>query len=112
MDEGLIDSSIITDKDEEFRPYPIIAENKSDIFKGAGYKPSQGPTLSLIGDAINKEYTDIAVVGTPCQIQALRKMQNHPIFDFEAYDLVTLTIGTFCFGTFYNQILKSIIEEK
>jgi dihydroorotate dehydrogenase electron transfer subunit len=112
MDEGLIDSSIITDKDEEFRPYPFIAENKSDIFKGAGYKPSQGPTLSLIGDAINKEYTDIAVVGTPCQIQALRKIQNHPVFDFEVYDLVTLTIGTFCFGTFYNQILKSIIEEK
>jgi dihydroorotate dehydrogenase electron transfer subunit len=112
MDVGLIDSSIVTDKDEEFRPYPFIADNKSDIFKGAGYKPSQSPTLSLIGDAINKEYTDIAVVGTPCQIQALRKIQNHPVFDFEVYDLVTLTIGTFCFGTFYNQILKTIIEEK
>jgi len=111
MENGLIDASIITDKDENFRPFPIIAQNQQDLFKGAGYKPSQGPTLSLVGDAINKEYTDIAVVGTPCQIQALRKLQNHPAFDYEAYDLVTLAIGTYCFGTYYNQLLKMAFEE-
>ncbi|MHA2087552.1 MAG: dihydroorotate dehydrogenase electron transfer subunit [Promethearchaeota archaeon] len=111
MEEGLIDCSIITDKDEKFVPFPIIAQNQKDIFKGIGYKPSQSPTISLVGDAINKEYNDIAVVGTPCQIQSLRKMQNHPIFDFEAYDLITLSIGTFCFGTYYNQLLTQCFEE-
>jgi len=111
MENGLIDSSIITNKDNNFRPFPMIVHNSQEIFKGVGYKPSQGPTLSLVGDAINKEYTDIAVVGTPCQIQALRKLQNHPAFDYEAYDLVTLAIGTFCFGTYYNQLLKIAFEE-
>jgi dihydroorotate dehydrogenase electron transfer subunit len=76
-----------------------------------GYKPSQSPTLSLIGEAINKEYSDIAVVGTPCQIHALRKIQNHPWFDFEAYDLISLTIGTFCFGTFHNKQLNECFSE-
>jgi dihydroorotate dehydrogenase electron transfer subunit len=65
----------------------------------------------LIGDAINKEYTNTAVVGTPCQIQALRKLQNHPIFDYEAYDLISLAIGTFCFGTYYNQLLTQCLKE-
>ncbi|MBY8987891.1 MAG: dihydroorotate dehydrogenase electron transfer subunit, partial [Candidatus Lokiarchaeota archaeon] len=65
----------------------------------------------LLGDAINKENVDIAVVGTPCQIQALRKLQNHPAFDYEAYDLVSLAIGTFCFGTYYNQLLDMIFKE-
>jgi dihydroorotate dehydrogenase electron transfer subunit len=111
MENGLIDCSIITDKDENFRPFPMIAQNSQDIFKGAGYKPSQGPILSLLGNAINKEKTDIAVVGTPCQIQALRKLQNHPAFDYEAYDLVSLTIGTFCFGTYYNQLLDVVFKE-
>ncbi len=111
MENGLIDCSIITDKDENFKPVPIIAQNSQDIFKGAGYKPSQGPLLSLLGDAINKENVDIAVVGTPCQVQALRKLQNHPAFDYEAYDLVTLAIGTFCFGTYYNRLLDSIFNE-
>ncbi len=111
MENGLIDSSIITDKDDNFRPFPIIAQNSQDIIKGAGYKPSQGPLLSLLGDAINKESVDIAVVGTPCQIQALRKLQNHPAFDYEAYDLVSLSIGTFCFGTYYNQLLEMVFEE-
>ncbi|MHA2289637.1 MAG: dihydroorotate dehydrogenase electron transfer subunit [Promethearchaeota archaeon] len=111
MENGLIDSSIITDKDDNFRPFPMIAQNSQDIFKGAGYKPSQGPLVSLLGDAINKENVDIAVVGTPCQIQALRKLQNHPSFDYEAYDLVSLVIGTFCFGTYYNQLLNMIFKE-
>ena len=111
MEKGLIDCSIITDKDETFLPFPMIATSQKEIFKGIGYKPSQSPTISVIGDAINREFTDIAVVGTPCQIQSLRKLQNHPIFDFEAHDLISLTIGTFCFGTFYNQLLTQCFNE-
>jgi dihydroorotate dehydrogenase electron transfer subunit len=111
MEEKLIDSAILTDKDENFKPYPFIAENQQDLFKSLGYKPSQSPTLSKIGEAINKGFTDIAVVGTPCQIQGLRKLQNHPRFDFEVYDLVGLAIGTFCFGTFHNQQFNEILKE-
>jgi len=111
MNNGLIDASIITGKDESFKPFPMIAKNQQELFKGIGYKPSQSPTLSLVGEAINKEFVDIAVVGTPCQIQALRKLQNHPGFDFEAYDLISLAIGTFCFGTFHNKQLDDIYNE-
>ncbi|TFG16407.1 MAG: hypothetical protein EU533_09070, partial [Promethearchaeota archaeon] len=111
MEEGIIDASIVTGKDENFKPFPMIAENQQELFKSIGYKPSQSPTLSLIGEAINKGFTDIAVVGTPCQIQGLRKLQNHPRFDFEAFDLVSLAIGTFCFGTFHNKQLDDIFKE-
>ncbi|MFW9950108.1 MAG: Coenzyme F420 hydrogenase/dehydrogenase, beta subunit C-terminal domain, partial [Candidatus Thorarchaeota archaeon] len=107
----IIDSAIITDKDDNFRPIPFIAETPKDLLNGVGYKPSQGPTLSLIGEAVNRNHNDIAIVGTPCQIQALRKLQNHPSFDFEAYDLVSLAIGTFCTGTYHNQILNEIYKE-
>ena len=111
LEAGLIDCAIITDKDENFRPIPMMATNQKELFNGIGYKPSQSPTLSLVGEAINKEFVDIAVVGTPCQIQALKKLQNHPRFDFEAFDLVTLSIGTFCFGTFHNQLLTECFKE-
>ncbi len=111
MDQNFIDAAIITEKDEFYRPHPIIAKFKEDLLKSSGYKPQQNPTISLVGDAINKEFVDIAVVGTSCQIQALRKLQTHPIFDFEAYDLVSLAIGTFCTGTFYNKSLTEIYNE-
>ena len=111
MEEGIIDASIVTGKDENFKPFPMIAETQQDLFKSIGYKPSQSPTLSLIGEAINKGFIDIAVVGTPCQIQGLRKLQNHPRFDFEAFDLVSLAIGTFCFGTFHNTQLDDIFKD-
>lgn len=112
MEEGKIDAAIVNGKDEKFRPEPMIASIKEDLIGSVGYKPTLSPTLSLIGEAINKEYKDIAVVGTPCQMQALAKLRNHPRFDFEAYDLVTLAIGTFCFGTFYNQLLAEALERK
>ena len=111
MAEDIIDASIVTGKDENFKPFPMIAETKQDLFKSIGYKPSQSPTLSLVGEAINKGFIDIAVVGTPCQIQGLRKLQNHPRFDFEAFDLVSLAIGTFCFGTFHNKQLDDIFKD-
>ena len=111
MDKNFIDAAIITEKNDLYHPHPMIAKTREDLFKGSGYKPQQNPTVSLVGDAINKEFVDIAVVGTPCQIQALRKLQTHPIFDFEAYDLVSLTIGTFCTGTFHNKALTEIFNE-
>ena len=111
LEVKMIDAAIVTDKNEEFRPFPVIATNQKELYRSVGYKPSQSPTLSLVGNAINKEFTDIAVVGTPCQIQALKKMQNHPRFDFEAFDLVTLSIGTFCFGTYYNQLLSECFKQ-
>jgi dihydroorotate dehydrogenase electron transfer subunit len=111
MEKGIIDASIVTDKDKNFNPFPMIASNQKELLEGMGYKPSQSPTLSLVGEAINKEFADIAIVGTPCQIQALRKLQNHPRFDYEAYDLISLTIGTFCFGTFHNQQLSKCFQE-
>lgn len=111
MDEGLIDCVITTDKDENYRPFPSIARNKQELFNGSGYNPSQSPTLSIIGNAINQEFADIAVIGNGCQIQALRKMQNHPRFDYETFDLISLTIGTFCFGTFHNkQLAECLID--
>lgn len=111
MDGKLIDSAIVTGKDEDYKPYPMIAKIREDLKESIGYKPSQSPTLSLIGEAINRGNTDIAVVGTPCQMQGLRKVQNHPMFDYEAYDLVTLAIGTFCFGTFHNKQLSEVFTE-
>jgi len=38
-------------------------------------------------------------------------MQNHPRFDFEAFDLVSLAIGTFCFGTFHNKQLSDCFNK-
>ncbi|MHA1191580.1 MAG: Coenzyme F420 hydrogenase/dehydrogenase, beta subunit C-terminal domain [Promethearchaeota archaeon] len=111
MDNGFIDAAIISENDEYFQPHPTIAKSQEELFKGAGYKPQQNPTISLVGEAINKNFVDIAVVGTPCQIQALRKLQYHPTFDFEAFDLVSLAIGTFCTGTFYNKALTDIYKE-
>lgn len=111
MEAGLIDCVITSKKDDNFRFIPFIAKNKQELSDGIEIKPCQSPILSIIGKAINQEFSDIAIVGNGCQIQALRKMQNHPRFDFEAFDLVSLAIGTFCFGTFHNKQLSDCFNK-
>jgi coenzyme F420 hydrogenase subunit beta len=111
MDNDDIDCAIFNKKDEMYRPVPYLAREKEDLKSYVNDHISQAPSLSLIGEAINEGYVNIAYVGNPCQIQGLRKIQNHPRFDFEAYDLVSLAIGTFCFGTFHNEQLSKIFQE-
>ena len=36
MESGLIDAAIVTDKDDDFRPFPTIATNQKELIKGAG----------------------------------------------------------------------------
>ncbi len=111
MENNEIDCAILNKTDELYRPVPYIAKKKDDLKSFVNNNLSQAPTLSLIGEAINEGYVNIAVVGNPCQIQGVRKIQNHPRFDFEAYDLISLAIGTFCFGKFQNEQLSKILQE-
>ena len=80
MQNNKIDAAIISKKDEFYQPYPTIATNKEDLFEGAGYKPQQNPTISLIGDAINKDLhskekaADLYLKGTRRFIAGLEKL--------------------------------------
>ncbi len=112
LQDKLADCAITTAADQRNRPKPMLATTPEEVLECAGTKWNQGPALSLIGKAIVEEYHDIAVVGTPCQIQALRKMQNHPRFDFETYDLVKYAIGTFCLGASQNQRLGPFLVSR
>lgn len=112
LQEKLADCAITTSTDQRNRPKSLLATTPEDLLACAGTKWNQGPTLSIVGKAITEEYRDIAVVGTPCQIQALRKMQNHPRFDFETYDLVKYAIGTFCLGASHNRKLGPFLASR
>ncbi|HMF33908.1 MAG TPA: dihydroorotate dehydrogenase electron transfer subunit, partial [Candidatus Lokiarchaeia archaeon] len=111
IEDHVIDCAITASPDEAGRPRPTLSTTPEDVLRCAGTRHNQGPTLSAIGDAISREYSNIAVVGTPCQMQALRKMQNHPRFDFETYDLVKYAISTFCLGAFHSAKLAPFLAD-
>jgi dihydroorotate dehydrogenase electron transfer subunit len=88
--DGAITSHIASDA-------PSIVDSEDGILKVTHATAFANAPLSGITTALVDGYEALAVVGSGCEIQALRKMQNHPDVDLEVHDLVALAIGSFCF---------------
>jgi coenzyme F420 hydrogenase subunit beta len=112
LEQGEIDAAVVTKTSEEkaWQPEPCIATTKEDILASAGSKYTQCPTVLGVGDAFEQGYQNIALVGLPCHIEGMRKVQLSKGFDVGA-DRVKLLIGLFCTETFDSAMLTTVLEK-
>ncbi len=112
LDYGEIDATVVakTSEEEAWKPEPFIARTKEDVMAAAGSKYTQLPALVGVGDAFEQGYKNIALVGLPCHIQGMRKVQLSPNFNVGA-ERVKLLIGLFCTETFDLAMLTKTMEE-
>jgi coenzyme F420 hydrogenase subunit beta len=77
LDNELIDSAVVSGISQEKPLYPIpkLAITPEEILECAGTRYSYSPNILALTEAIKQGKTNIAFVGTPCQISAIRKMQ-------------------------------------
>jgi len=105
-----IDAAVVTKPAGPFKRESFLAATEEDIRSSAGsfFDISYGmkslsdhySTYSQIGafhSKIKNGFHRVAFVGTPCQIQAIRKMQAINIFPSDA---VKLCLGLLCSGNF------------
>jgi coenzyme F420 hydrogenase subunit beta len=113
LDQGIIDGAILAGKSETpWLPKPVVATTKDEIVAAAGTKYTISPNMFAIKSAAREYALDkIAIVGTPCQIYAARKMQLYPFGARHIADKIALTVGIFCTDTFSYARLKTIIED-
>lgn len=110
LDTGFIDGAVISRKEGLWNNQPMIATNLDDLMAGAGTSMAVSPSVEDLGGfttyvpmmlAIRSlrasDMTRVAFVGTPCQIQTLRKMQ---ILRIVPAHIVRFTIGLFCYENF------------
>ena len=123
LDTKRIDGAILSRREGLWNNQPMIATTFEDLLKCAGSSLSQSASVSSMGDlttyasilGVFKEsrrldLTKLAVVGTPCQIQTIRKMH---ILSILPSHLVRFTIGLFCFENFLlNEIGRKYLEER
>ncbi len=111
LNTGLIDGVLIADKDENWYPKSSIARTQEEIISSAGSIYAMIPILSSYGDAVYKfKIENLAFVGLPCQIQAVRKFQLWPPLS-EKYGKFKLIIGLFCSANYsYNSICNLVQE--
>lgn len=100
--EGIIEAALLTGRNGEWRPRPFIATTEADIMEAAGSKYTSAPSLAPLGPALER-FQRLAFVGVPCQVAALRNLQQRKQAEYPA-ERVIITIGLFCAESFtYGQ---------
>lgn len=110
LEHGEIDAAVVSKTSEDWVAEPFVATKKADIIAAAGSKYTQCPSVSGVGDALEQGYKNVALVGLPCHIQGMRKVQQSTGFDVGA-DKVKLLIGLLCSETFDMPMLKNKLLE-
>ncbi len=132
LDEGIIDGAIVAatkdfaakypskvmadnsnfDMIEPWRPIPAVVNTKEELFAAAGTKYNISPNVSLIKEATRSFGLDkIGIVGTPCQMQAVRKGQLYPIGLRDVGASIALAVGIFCMENFPYQSVLQLVED-
>ncbi len=122
LDRKMINGAVVTKKTSHFTRIPMIAITYEDILAAAGSKFSSidglgelgrfstySPTMFAIKETQNMDLVKIAVVGTPCQIHTLRKMQNLSVVPSH---VVKFALGLFCTESFSFDASKREDVEK
>ncbi|MFZ5451215.1 MAG: Coenzyme F420 hydrogenase/dehydrogenase, beta subunit C-terminal domain [Thermodesulfobacteriota bacterium] len=111
FDRGRIDAAVVSKTVGPFQRRPWLALTREDIVAAAGFHfdtlPSithftdfyttYSPSISGLGDVAPKALKRVAFVGTPCQINALRRME---VLGVVPADAIKFHFGLFCAGNF------------
>jgi len=125
LDYNLIDGAVVSRFVEPFKRVPVIATHREDILNSAGSDFSASTHIGVVGDEYStfspgafalKELTSnmrtarLALVGTPCQVHTISKMQ---CLNIVPSDMVKYTIGLFCMENFaFSPLAKQELETK
>ena len=111
LDKNKVDVAIgATMSQELWKPIPFKMSSKEEAISCAGTKYVSNPNLSLLNDRTLND-KKIAIVGVPCQMQALLKSKiyemKHPRLNAIQY-----RIGIFCMESFpYKEGFLKICEQ-
>ncbi len=112
LNTGLIDGVLVTGKDEKWEPKPFIARTPEEILANAGSRYTIAPSLITYIDAIQKfKLKKLAFVGTPCQIQVVRKLQLHSPIS-EEFGKFKLIIGLYCSSNYSQDLMNKFVQQE
>ena len=113
LEEGLIDTAIVSEEGEDFLPQGVVVQKGSEVKKRGKSKFVVSPNLAAFHKAAKGTAKKIGVVATPCQALALAKMRLKPFPAKDSnIDKLHLVIGLFCGWALSWRELKKLLEKK
>ena len=73
--------TVVPDPADRWRPLPAIVTNPDEMAQARGMRMGYAPLLSLLPHAAEAGFRRIAMVGIPCQVHALRRIEADLGFD-------------------------------
>ncbi len=110
LDEGLIRAAVLSAPGTRTAPHGIVARDRGRVVSCAGSRYSASGSLSALNLALKQGETGLAVVGLPCQIQAIDRMKEVP--DIDIGERIELKIGLFCTWALDHKGLRRYLDEK
>lgn len=113
LENGLIDGAIVSgvDADRPFYPVPRLATTPQKVLECAGTRYSYSPNFLAFQEGIKQKLRSLAFVGTPCQIQALRRIEMFPLKKYA--NSLKLTIGLMCTECFtYKGLIEKYLQNE
>ena len=124
LKKHLIQAAIVSRRIGPFSREPMVATEPSELIQAAGSHFEESQTVQTVGrryttfspsvrevKSLGKRDIDkVALVGTPCQIFTIKKMQLLRVLPA---DSIALTIGLFCMESFsFNAKTRRALERK
>lgn len=110
LERGRIDGAIVTKQVGPFQRAPYLATSREEIIDAAGFFFDTSHGMPALGEhymtcasitefdpMVKNRLNRVALVGTPCQIQSVRRMQA---MDLVPADSIKFCLGLFCAGNF------------
>ncbi|HLN89392.1 MAG TPA: Coenzyme F420 hydrogenase/dehydrogenase, beta subunit C-terminal domain [Candidatus Binatia bacterium] len=105
FDEGFFDAAVVVLRGEGYSAEAVVATNANEVLVARGTKYLRVNVIEKLRELISQGKKRIAVVGTPCEVKAARKIQQVVKSDCE----ITI-IGLFCSEAFNSPKLKEEIR--
>jgi coenzyme F420 hydrogenase subunit beta len=100
------------DPSKPWHPVAQIITSKEDAIKSSGSIYSHSQTVEALMDAIRQDFRSIAFVGTPCNIDAVKKMFDSPTGMLKYFMRAhVLSIGLFCMDSFAPEAIYPFFEK-
>ena len=112
LENDVIDAALVAGnrEDKPWRVIPKIVTNRHEVMETSQSKLSAVPNNSLLGEALARGFRRLGIVGLPCHVHGIRKMQlsGKPKRMVES---IKFTIGLCCGAQWNYRGAEHIIEE-
>jgi coenzyme F420 hydrogenase subunit beta len=112
---GLIDGVVVVDLDPwELNPSAKVIETIEEIVSTLGPQYLWAPVFDALNEAIfQRGMKNVAIVGTPCATQAIRKLRASNNTRLKPYQqAIRLSIAIFCTGVYRPEMIDEILIQR